>query len=103
MSNHKIAGDGDLPSRPEPPSAPRGHRGDLRITEVQRMKIKPGDRLIAYTDRAVVSEEEAHQMAQRLRLALQMPDLPIVIATREWEFVIAAGPPTRHDAARGVS
>jgi hypothetical protein len=38
----------------------------------------------------------------RLRATLKLPDLPIVIVTREWDFAVM-GVPSGKDAARGES
>jgi hypothetical protein len=72
------------------------------ITEIQRWQVKPGDRLLAYVNRDEVSQEEARVIVDRLRATLKLPDLPIVIVTREWDFAVM-GVPSGKDAARGES
>jgi hypothetical protein len=72
------------------------------ITEIQRWQVKPGDRLLAYVNRDKVSHEEAREITAHIRASLKLPDLIIVIVTREWDFAVM-GVPSGKDAARGES
>jgi hypothetical protein len=54
------------------------------VTEIQRWKIEPGDRLILRTDRRV-DQAQAEMIRERVRYWLALPaDVPVVILDGEW-------------------
>jgi hypothetical protein len=48
------------------------------ITDVNRLVLRPGDSLIVHLDRRP-SEAEAHEIQDRVRAVLGMPELPVII------------------------
>jgi hypothetical protein len=82
-----------LGTRRDHPHAPAMFAGgDPKITEVQRLEIKPGDRLIVHVDRDSIDPHTAAIVKERLRKALNLPAyMPIVIVTREWRFETEPG------------
>lgn len=63
-----------------------------KVTEIIRWEYRPGDRLIARVNRDIISREEAHAIASRIRMQLHLPiDAPIVIAGGEWVFEVLSG------------
>ena len=49
------------------------------VTEIQRWKLEPGDRLIVATDR-VVSLSDVERIKERVRAALALPaDFPVLV------------------------
>jgi hypothetical protein len=80
-----------LGTRRDHPHAPAMFAGgDPKITEVQRLEIKPGDRLIVHVgERDRIDVETAAHIRTRLRAALQLPgDMPIAIVTEGWQFEV---------------
>lgn len=72
-----------------PPGPCPGTEEPLKITEVQRLSIKEGDRLIARVNRDYLDEVEARTIRERLRVALQLPEhMPILVVTHDWEFSV---------------
>lgn len=66
--------------------------GGIQVTDVQRLALKGGDRLIARVDRAQMSTEEAAQVREMLRARLQLDEsIQIVVVTREWSFTVVGG------------
>lgn len=64
-------------------------REPLKITEVQRLSIKEGDRLIARVNRDYLDEQEGRMIRERLREALELPEhMPILVVTHDWEFTV---------------
>lgn len=83
-----------IPPRSEVPPVPPQPWADAPlppITEVQRLTIRPGDRLIAkYGGRASISAEQARTITAQIRRALALPDdFPIAIADQDWHFIVA--------------
>ena len=77
-----------------PPVAP------VVITEIDRLRLRPGDRLIAYSAQEHVSVAQAHEVAARLRAALRLPDIPVAVGGSDWQICVLEAVHSR-DAARG--
>lgn len=63
----------------------------LKITEVQRLRIKEGDRLIVRVNRNYLDEHEGRIVRERIRDALALAEhMPILVTTQDWEFTLAS-------------
>ena len=72
----------------------------IEIREIDRLTLQPGDRLIAYTEHRHVTPEEARAVADRLRAALRLPDIPVAVCGSDWQISVIEA--VHHgDAARG--
>lgn len=62
------------------------------ITEVQRLVIQPGDRLIIrYTGGAFIDEAGVAEIRGRVKAALQLPpDFPLVLMDGDWQVLVGA-------------
>lgn len=56
------------------------------ITEVQRLRLEPGDRLVVTTNRSDLSQHEATVTEIRVRELLALPDdVPVLVLPRGYE------------------
>lgn len=65
------------------------------ITEIKRLEIRPGDRLILRLSDLEITKEQSDEIRCRVREALMLPDdMPIVILASEWDAqVLSDGQP----------
>lgn len=64
----------------------------LDITEIRRLEIGPGDRLVIQVDRDSLTPEEVQMVSHRVRKALGLDDsISIVLTTRDYYFEVERG------------
>ena len=63
---------------------------EIQITEIQRLKIEPGDRLIVRLHEGVYSDQEAVNATRVIRARLQLADdTPVLILGRDDTIEVA--------------
>jgi hypothetical protein len=63
----------------------------VEITEVQRLTLKPGDRLVVRTDEKLTTEQH-YQVRAVIRAHLEIPDdVPLVILPRGMSVEVVEG------------
>ncbi len=74
----------------------------IEIREIDRLTLQPGDRLIVYSSQKHVAHEQAREVADRLRAALRLPDIPVAVCGSDWQISVIQA--VHHsDAARGAT
>ncbi len=59
------------------------------ITEIKRLDIRPGDRLVLRTSDHVITPEQAAELRKRVATALLLPeDIPVVVIGAEWDVEV---------------
>ena len=62
------------------------------ITEIKRLEIRPGDRLILRTSGYEVGQEEAAEIRHRVRATLGLPaEMPILVLGSNWDAEVLGG------------
>lgn len=63
---------------------------EIEITEIQRLKIQPGDRIIVRVGVTTLSVQEAHDVAARIRQRLGLgDDTPVMVLGRDDTIEVA--------------
>ena len=76
-----------------------------QVTEVQRLRLEPGDKLVIRADVDRMSHEDADMLQCRVRAALRVPDdFPVMVLPAGWsaEVLNSGAPAAAEGQAPGV-
>ena len=63
----------------------------MRLEEIRRLTPQPGDRLVVRLGSLRVTPQMAAEAAERIRVVLRLPDIPVLVIGAEDEVTVVGG------------